>query len=260
MLGAIAGDVVGSIYEWDNVRSKKFEMFSSKSRFTDDSVLTIATMDAVLNGKAFDASYKEWFRKYPDAGFSGNFKKWAMSDELGPYNSFGNGSAMRISPVGYYYCTLEEVLFTAGESASVTHNHPEGIKGAKATAASIYLAKNGASKKEIKDYVEGTFGYNLSEGIDSIRKWYSYDVSCQGSVPEAIVSFLDSEDYEDAVRNAVSIGGDSDTIACITGGLAEAYYKEIPEHITEKVMGLLTEDMKEVMQKFYDEVYKRWMK
>lgn len=260
MLGAVAGDVIGSIYEWDNVWTKKFELFSSKSRFTDDSVLTIATMDAVMHGKSFGAAYKEWFRKYPEAGFSGNFKRWAMSDELGPYNSFGNGSAMRVSPVGYYYDNLEEVLARAGESAEVTHNHPEGVKGAKATAASIFLAKNGVSKKEIKEYVKSSFGYKLDEGIDSIRKWYSYDVSCQGSVPEAIVSFLDSENYEDAVRNAVSIGGDSDTLACITGGLAEAYYKEIPEYITERVMALLTEEMKEIMQKFYDEVYKRWTK
>ncbi|MBP1743099.1 MAG: ADP-ribosylation/Crystallin [Firmicutes bacterium] len=258
MLGAIAGDVIGSIYEWDNVKSKEFELFSSKSRFTDDSVLTIATMDSVLHGNTFEESYKKWFWKYPGAGFSGNFKKWAISNE--PYYGFSNGSAMRVSPVGYFCDSLEEVLRMAEDSSAVTHNHPEGIKGAKAVASAIYLAKNGATKKELKDYVEKTFGYELGESIDSIRKWYSFDVSCQGSVPQAIISFMDSDSYEDAVRNAISIGGDSDTIACITGGLAEAYYKEIPEYITERVMGILPDEMKEVLQRFYDEVYSRWMK
>ncbi|HSN58426.1 MAG TPA: ADP-ribosylglycohydrolase family protein, partial [Clostridiaceae bacterium] len=164
----------------------------------------------------------------------------------------GNGSAMRVSPVGCYYASMEEVLEKAGESASVTHNHPEGIKGAKATAAAVYLAKTGSSKREIKEYIETAFGYGLDASLDSIRPWYVNDVSCQGSVPQAIISFLESESYEDAVRNAISIGGDSDTIACITGGIAEAYYKEIPEYIVKRVNDLLPKDMKEILEKFYE--------
>lgn len=252
MLGAIAGDIIGSVYEMNNVKTKDFELFSSGSRPTDDSVLTVATMDSILSGKPFAESYKFWFRRYPDAGYGGNFRRWAMSEDMSPYSSFGNGSAMRVSPVGFYYASLEEVLEKAGESAAVTHNHPEGIKGAKATAAAIYLAKTGSSKKEIKEYIEAAFGYDLNASLDSIRPWYAFDVSCQGSVPQAIISFLESESYEDAVRNAISIGGDSDTIACIAGGIAEAYYKEIPEYITKRVRDLLPGDMKEILEKFYE--------
>jgi len=251
MLGAIAGDVIGSVYERNNVKTKEFKLFSSDSRLTDDSVLTIATMDSILSGKAFNESYKFWFRKYPHAGFGGDFRKWAMSDDMGPYNSFGNGSAMRVSPVGCYYDTLDEVLAKAEESAAVTHNHPEGINGAKATAAAVFLAKTGSSKQEIKKYIEASFGYDLKASLDSIRAWYTFDVSCQGSVPQAIISFLESESYEDAVRNAISIGGDSDTIACIAGGIAEAYYREIPEFIVKRVKELLPADMKEILERFY---------
>jgi len=251
MIGAIAGDVIGSVYERNNVKTKEFELFSADSRPTDDSVLTIATMDSILSGKAFNESYKFWFRKYPHAGFGGDFRKWAMSDDMGPYNSFGNGSAMRVSPVGCYYDTLDEVLAKAEESAAVTHNHPEGINGAKATAAAVFLAKTGSSKQEIKKYIEASFGYDLKASLDSIRAWYTFDVSCQGSVPQAIISFLESESYEDAVRNAISIGGDSDTIACIAGGIAEAYYREIPEFIVKRVKELLPADMKEILERFY---------
>lgn len=252
MIGAIAGDVIGSVYEMNNVKTKDFELFTSSSRPTDDSVLTIATMDSIMNGKPFAESYKLWFHRYPNAGYGGNFKRWAMSKDMSPYSSFGNGSAMRVSPIGCYYDSLEEVLEKAGESASVTHNHPEGIKGAKATAAAVYLAKTGSSKREIKEYIETAFGYGLDASLDSIRPWYVNDVSCQGSVPQAIMSFLESESYEDAVRNAISIGGDSDTIACITGGIAEAYYKEIPEYIVIRVKELLPKDMKEILEKFYE--------
>jgi ADP-ribosylglycohydrolase len=252
MLGAIAGDVIGSVYERKNVKTKEFELFSSDSRPTDDSVLTIATMDSILSGKPFNESYKSWFRKYPHAGFGGAFRNWAISEDMRPYNSFGNGSAMRVSPVGCYYDTLDEVLAIAEESAAVTHNHPEGIKGAKATAAAIYLAKTGSSKQEIKEYIVTSFGYDLKPSLDSIRAWYTFDVSCQGSVPQAIISFLESESYEDAIRNAISIGGDSDTIACIAGGIAEAYYKEIPEYIVKRVKELLPADMKETLERFYE--------
>jgi ADP-ribosylglycohydrolase len=253
MLGAIAGDVIGSVYERHNIKTKDFELFSPESRLTDDSVLTVATMDSIIKDKAFNESYKYWFRKYPHAGFGGSFINWAMSEDMKPYNSFANGSAMRVSPVGFYYNSLEEVLQKAKESAEVTHNHTEGIKGAKAVAAAIFLAKHGSGKEEIKEYIEKNFGYNLNDSIDSIRSWYKFDVSCQGSVPLAIISFLESESYEDAVRNAISIGGDSDTIACIAGGIAEAYYKGVPDFIAERVKELLPEEMKEILERFYAE-------
>lgn len=254
MLGAIAGDIIGSVYEWNNIKTKSFELFSPKSKFTDDSVLTVATMDSIINGKSFDESYKKWFRRYPDAGFGGGFKKWGMSEKMKPYNSYGNGSAMRVSPIGLYYNSLEEVLSKAEESAIVTHNHPEGIKGAKATAAAIFYATNGSGKEEIKNYIEESFGYNLNESIDSIRTWYSFDVSCQGSVPQAIRSFLESNSYEDTLRNAISIGGDSDTIACIAGGIAEAYYRKIPEYIVYEAKELLSKEMKEVLKIYYTKI------
>jgi len=252
MLGAIAGDIIGSVYERNNIKTKSFELFTSESKFTDDSVLTFATMDSIVNGKSFNHCYKQWFRSYPRAGFGESSKKWGMSDKTEPYNSYGNGSAMRVSPIGFYYNSLDEVLMRAEESAIVTHNNPEGIKGAKATAAAIFLASSGRGKVEIKNYIEETFGYNLSESIDSIRTWYRVDVSCKGSVPQAIISFLESDSYEDAIRNAISIGGDSDTIACITGGIAEAFYKKIPEYITQVAKELLTKEMKEILEIFYN--------
>jgi len=251
MLGAIAGDIIGSVYERNNIKTKSFELFTSKSKFTDDSVLTFATMDSIVNGKSFNQSYKQWFKSYPYAGFGESFKKWGMSEKTEPYNSYGNGSAMRVSPIGFYYNSLDEVLMRAEESAIVTHNHPEGIKGAKATAAAIFLASSGRGKVEMKNYIEETFGYNLSENIDSIRTWYRFDVSCKGSVPQGIKSFLESDSYEDAIRNAISIGGDSDTIACITGGIAEAFYKKIPEYITQAAKELLTKEMKKILEIFY---------
>lgn len=251
MLGAIAGDIIGSIYEFNNVKYKNCKLFTKESRFTDDSVLTVATMDSIINEKPFNENYKQWFRRHPDAGYGGSFIKWGFSDDFNPYNSWGNGSAMRVSPIGYYYNTLEEVLIKAKESALVTHNHPEGIKGAQAVASAVFLAKNNSSKEEIKHFIEDNFGYDLNESIDSIRAWYKFDVSCQGSVPQAIIAFLESSDYEDAIRNAISIGGDSDTIACITGGMAEAFYKEIPKFIIDEVYMRLPEEMIQVVKRFY---------
>ena len=254
MIGAIAGDIIGSVYERNNIKTKSFELFSPKSKFTDDSVLTFATMDSIVNGKSYNETYKQWFRSYPDAGFGGGFKKWGMSDRTKPYNSYGNGSAMRVSPIGFYYKSMDEVLMRAEESAVVTHNHPEGIKGAKSIAAAIFLARSGRGKEEIKKYIEESFEYDLSESIDSIRTWYKFDASCQGSVPQAIRCFLESGSYEDAIRNAISIGGDSDTIACITGGIAEAYFKKIPEYISKTAKTLLTKEMKEILEKFYTQI------
>lgn len=252
MIGAISGDIIGSVFERKNIKSKEFQLFSHYSRFTDDTVLTIATMDSILNGKSFTKSYKEWFRKYPDVGFGGRFHTWGTSEDIKPYNSWGNGSAMRVSPIGYVYNSIEEVMLKAEESAEVTHNHIEGIKGAQAVATSIYLAKTGNGKEKIKKFIEKRFNYDLDESLYSIRKWYAFDVSCEGSVPQAIRAFLESKDYEDAIRNAVSIGGDSDTIACMTGGIAEAYYKKVPQYIISEVYGMLPEEMVNIVKNFYE--------
>jgi len=251
VLGAIIGDIIGSAYEWNNVKYKEFDLFTNTTKFTDDTVMTIATIDAIINDIPFNKSYKKWFRKYPDEDYGSNFHYWGNSDSLEPYNSWGNGSAMRVSPVGFYYNTLEEVLLKSKESAEATHNHPEGIRGAQATAAAIYMAKNNKDKLEIKEFIENTFGYELNEKLDSIREWYDFDESCQGTVPQAIIAFLESNDFEDAIRNAISIGGDSDTLACITGGIAEAYYKEFPKNILIKANSILPLEMKTLVNKLY---------
>lgn len=251
MIGAICGDFIGSVFEHDNVKTKEFDLFSRRSRFTDDTVLTIATMDALLADLDFTRAYKRWYQHYPHAGYGGSFIEWAASDNMAPYNSWGNGSAMRVSPVALFYNTLEDVLNMAEASARVTHNHPEGIKGAQATAACIYLARVGKSKEEIKAFVEDKFGYKLRFTLNDIRPAYRFDVSCQGSVPEAIVAFLESTDYEDAIRNAISIGGDSDTIAAITGGIAEGYYKEIPYYIQDEALKDLPREFQIMIEDFY---------
>ncbi|GAB4269784.1 MAG: ADP-ribosylglycohydrolase family protein [Candidatus Rifleibacteriota bacterium] len=250
MIGAIAGDLIGSVYEHKNVKSKDFPLFSPESRFTDDSVLTLAIADCIMNGHPCQDNLLKYYHAYPNAGYGGRFHVWANSKNPKPYNSYGNGSAMRISPVGFAFNSLEEVLEKAREFSSVTHNHPEGIKGAQATASAIFLARNGKSKAEIKQFIESTFNYDLSRHIDEIRPDYSFDVTCQGSVPQAIRAFLDSTDYEDAVRCAISIGGDSDTIACIAGGIAQAFYGPIPRHIEEKVYEILNEELGNIARAF----------
>jgi ADP-ribosylglycohydrolase len=251
MLGAIAGDIIGSVFEWDNNRSKDFPLISRKSDFTDDTVMTIATAEVLLYQGDYARAYKKFGRLYPGRGYGGRFAVWLNSRDLSPYNSFGNGSAMRVSPVGFFFDSIEEVLEEAKKSAAATHNHPEGIKGAQATAAAIFLARIGKSKDEIRTYIEGEFQYDLSRRLDEIRPTYEFDETCQGSVPESIIAFLESESFEDAIRNAISIGGDSDTIACITGGVAEAYYGGVPEKIVKKVMGILDERMRGIIEKFY---------
>ncbi|MCX7999109.1 MAG: ADP-ribosylglycohydrolase family protein, partial [Leptospiraceae bacterium] len=191
---------------------------------------------------------------YRGRGYGGNFKKWLQNNSMQPYGSFGNGSGMRVSPVGFAFNDLDTVLDVAKQSAEVTHNHPEGIKGAQAIASSIFLARQGKTKQEIKDYISKTFGYNLNFTIDEIRPTYKFDVTCQGSVPQAIVAFLDSSDFENAIRLAISIGGDSDTIACMTGGIASAYYKSIPQEIVDFVMKQLPKEFIEIIHQF-DEKY-----
>lgn len=256
MIGSICGDIVGSVYEFNNLKSTEFDLFSMESAYTDDTVLTIATMDALMNDISYAESYKKWFRKYSDASFGQRFIKWGVSDSLEPYNSWGNGSAMRVSPVGLWYDNMEDTRAAARESAKATHNHPEGIKGAEATAAAVYLARMGESKESIKSYVNGQFGYNLNESVESIRGWYKYDISCQGTVPQAIICFLESTDFEDSIRKAISIGGDSDTIACITGGIAEAFYG-VPKDIKEQTLIRLYQDMKKIVEEFYNKINRK---
>lgn len=250
MYGAIIGDIVGSAYEWaEGMKSKDFPLFSDECSCTDDSVMTVAVASAIIeSGKdperfseILPAVMRRFGRKHPDAGYGGNFYYWLLSDTEGAYNSFGNGSAMRVSPCGLAADSLEETLELAERSASVTHNHPEGIRGALATAGSVYLAKSGAAKDEIRVFVENNY-YPLDFTLDEIRPDYTFDVSCQGSVPQSIKAFLESESYEDAVRTAVSLGGDTDTMAAIAGGIAWSYY-------CRQNGGKLTPDMESMKRK-----------
>lgn len=250
MLGAIAGDIIGSVYEKDNIKTTEFTLFGPDSRFTDDTVLTVAIADSILHDKDYEVALRDWALQFPFAGYGRRFKKWLVGIISGPYNSWGNGSAMRVSPIGYACNSLEAVLAEAKRSAAVTHNHPEGIKGAQAMAAAVFLARIGYSRNAIKAHIERTFRYDLSRRLDDIRPIYEFDVSCQGSVPEAMIAFLESENFEDAIRKAISIGGDSDTIASMTGAIAEAFYREIPEAIVRKVEHLLPEKMWTVVHTF----------
>ena len=256
IIGAIAGDIIGSVFEWHNIKSMDFDLFSPKSTFTDDSVLTLATMDALMNKKDYVQVYQEYGRRYYDKGYGPHFYSWIMSDNPEPYNSWGNGSAMRVSPVGWFCKNFDDVLSESRKSAEVTHDHPEGIKGAQATACAIYMARTGKTKSKIKEFISERFRYNLERRIDDIRPVYSFDVSCQGSVPEAIIAFLESTDFENAIRLAISIGGDSDTIACITGGIAEAFYKSIPEHIIDSVLRILPLPLQNIITEFSEECNK----
>ena len=250
IIGAIAGDIIGSYYEYAGIKTTNFTLFRPESTFTDDTVLTIAIADAILDKKDFKSSVLNYANEYPAEDYGGLFKGWMRSDNPQPYNSFGNGSGMRVSSIGFAYDTLDEVLKKAKESAEFTHNHPEGIKGAQAIASSIFLARTGASKEKIKEYVIKTFNYNLNFTLNEIRPTYRYDVTSQGSVPQSIVAFLESTDYESAIRLAISLGGDCDTIACMTGGIASAYYKDIPEEIIEFAIRLLPHHFIKIINAF----------
>lgn len=252
MYGAIIGDIIGSVYERNNIKTTEFELFQKNSVFTDDTVLTIAVADAILTHKSYMEALQEYGKKYPNAGYGGNFYRWIFSDNPQPYNSWGNGSAMRVSPIAYAFNSLEKVLEEAEKSAIVTHNHPEGIKGAQTVAAAIFMARTGKSKKEIKDYIQKNFNYDLDRSIDTIRPTYKFDVSCQGSVPEAIIAFLESTDFESAIRLSISLGGDSDTIAAICGSIAEAFYKEIPENIFVEAKKRLPNEFIKVIEGFQE--------
>ena len=274
MLGAIIGDTVGSAYEFQNTKDYNFTLFLGNSAYTDDSVMTMAVANWLLKDKKH--SYQEledimimFAEKYPCpmGGYGGGFYTWLFESEglynfddrygsapyksktgRHPYGSWGNGSAMRVSAVGWFFDTLEETERVAAISSAITHNHPEGIKGAQATAAAIWMARNGKDKEEIRDYIEKTYGYDLHKTYEYWHPIYHWESSCQGTVPQAIIAFLDSTDFEDAIRKAVSLGGDSDTLACITGGIAEAYYKEIPKYMAERTMRIFPQIFNDVLE------------
>ncbi len=262
MYGAILGDIIGSPFEFDRGdKTKDFKLFSRRSHFTDDSVMTLAVCEALLK-VGQDATVKEiedtvissmqsWGRRYPRAGYGGYFRRWLTARHPEPYNSFGNGSAMRVSAVGWLYDSLEKTRTVAKATANVTHNHPEGIKGAEATASAIFMARNGSSKEEIKKYIEKEFHYDLNRTLNEIRPDYHMDETCQKTVPEAIIAFLEATDFEDAIKNAVSLGGDTDTLGAITGSIAEAYYG-IPEWLMTECRKRINKDMRVVLDDFND--------
>jgi len=270
MLGAIFGDIVGSVYERNNVKTTNFQLITRYSRSTDDSVLTLAVAKALMETwkiwsdtsmdsskkdlvtfEALTANIQSMGRRYPNAGYGGTFRKWLCQNTPQPYGSWGNGSAMRVSPVGWLCNTPNDVLKLAALTASVTHNSTEGINGAQAIASCVFMARSGKDKTEIRQACIDLFGYDLSRTLDEIRPSYSFDVSCQGSVPEAIIAFYESEGYEDAIRKAVSLGGDSDTIACMTGAIAEAYYG-MNDHFKELALNRLDDYCRNIVLSFRD--------
>lgn len=250
MLGAIAGDVIGSVYEHAGLKSLEFPLFGPGSRFTDDTVLTVATAQAVLEGGDFAALYHYYGNRYPHAGYGGAFRQWLRSDSLEPYGSWGNGSAMRVSPLGLAAGSIDEAMRLAEASAAVTHDHPEGIRGAQAVALAVYLARTGDDQASIRREIESRIGYDLSRTLADIRPGYRFEVSCQNSVPEAMTAFLESRSAESAIRNAVSLGGDADTQAAIAGGIAEAYWGGLPDAIVRETRDRLPLEFIEVIDEF----------
>lgn len=262
MYGAILGDIIGSIYEFDynNIKTKDFPLFQKRSHFTDDTVMIIAIAEALFesdidkdyeyNADLFIKSMKKWGHFYPNEGYGHMFLNWLITIDSKPYNSWGNGSAMRVAPIGWIYDNLEDTRRMAKISAAVTHNHPEGIKGAESTASAIYLARNGYSKEEIKKHIEKEFNYDLNRTCNEIRPTYKHVESCQETAPEAIIAFLEGIDFEDCIRNAVSLGGDSDTLTAITGGIAEAFY-DIPEEIGNEGLKYLKKEFVPILERFY---------
>ncbi|MEE0492451.1 ADP-ribosylglycohydrolase family protein [Catenibacterium sp.] len=266
MYGAILGDIIGSPFEFDRGdKTKYFKLFSRRFHFTDDSVMTLAVCEALLK-VGQDATVKEiedavitsmqsWGRRYPHEGYGGYFRRWLTARHPEPYNSFGNGSAMRVSAAGWLYDSLEKTRVVAKATANVTHNHPEGIKGAEATASAIFMARNGSSKEEIKKYIENEFHYDLNRTLDEIRPSFHMDETCQKTVPEAIIAFLEARNFEDAIRNAVSLGGDTDTLGAITGSIAEAYFG-ISETLISECRNRINKDMRDIVDAFYSLVRK----
>lgn len=257
IIGTIAGDIIGSVYEFHPIKSKKFELFHENSEFTDDSIMTLAIADWLMEDKSSKEvlirKIKEYGNIYPDpyGGYGGMFRKWLQTDNPKPYGSWGNGSAMRVSPVPWASSSLEENQKLSKISSEVTHNHPEGIKGALATSDAIYLARTGKSKEEIRKHIENQYKYDLSRTVDEIRPEYKFEVSCQKSVPESIICFLDGKNYEDTVRNAISLGGDADTLGAIAGSIASAYY-EVPRKIQYKAINKLDNNLLNTLIQFED--------
>ena len=253
MLGAIVGDIVGSVYEFDNHRSKDFPLFTERSHFTDDSILTIATADTLMQHEwDFAAKYREYGKKYPSS-YGNRFQSWIDEVITGSYDSFGNGSAMRVSPVAWFEKHDHRVMELAKRSAEVTHNHPEGIKGAQATAMAILWARSGVPRNRIRRDIEERFGYDLSTSVDELRETYEYNETCQRTVPEAFRCFYEATDFEDAIRNAISIGGDSDTLAAITGGIAEAKWG-VPKEIRREGLGRADPALVDTYERFLSRV------
>ncbi len=251
MVGSIAGDIVGSVYEANPIKTKQFPLFHPLCRFTDDTVLTLAIAKALMEDRDYARCLRDLGRRYPRAGYGGTFSRWLLWEEPRPYGSWGNGSAMRVSPVGLALETQEEVLREASRSASVTHDHPEGVKGAQATALAIWLARKFHDRELIRREISSRFGYDLSRTLEGIRPGYSFEISCQRTVPEALICFLESDSWEGAVRNAVSLGGDSDTLACIAGGVAEAFHGPLPGEVIGQVKRRLPPELWDILADFY---------
>jgi ADP-ribosylglycohydrolase len=261
MYGSIIGDICGSIYEWNSYKTdspEKINLINQKCYYSDDTILSVAIADALLSDKNYKNALLKWARKYPNSGYGIRFREWFKKTKQRPYNSWGNGSAMRVGPIGWYFDTLEETVYEAKKSAELTHNHKEGIKGAQAAAAAVFLARNNKSKIEIKEHIEKVYRYNLSENIIKLRQRYMYESSCKGTVPPAIMAFLASNDFEHAIQIAISLGGDSDTLACITGSISEAFYKNIPALIIDFVNLKIQDDMKAIITEYYEKVLKKY--
>lgn len=250
MLGAIVGDIIGSCHEWTATRTKVFPLFAPGSHFTDDTVLTVAVAEWLLTGGDLTGLFHDYFEAWPDRRYGGRFLHWALERRTEPYQSFGNGSAMRVSPVGFAFETLDEVLDWARRSAEVTHDHPEGIRGAQATAAAVFLARRRGDRDAIRSDIESRFGYDLSTPLDAIRPTYGFDETCPGTVPQALRAFLEATDYEDALRNAISLGGDADTLAAIAGGVAGAYFG-VPSDLATPARALLDPRLAAVVDRFH---------
>lgn len=260
LIGAVIGDIAGSIYEFNPHKSKDINLQNKDMEYTDDTIMTIAVADWILNDKKLTKKglvtrMQQWGRKYPNpmGAYGGMFSQWLLSNNPKPYNSWGNGAAMRVAAVGFAFSSLEETLKVAKKSAEVTHNHPEGIKGAQATAAAIFMARTGYTKDEIRRYISENYGYDMNRTCDDIRPTYSFDGSCQGTVPESIIAFLDSKDYEDAIRLCISLGGDADTMGAITGAIAGAYYHQMPYDLYEFAINKLPDDIKGIIKLFDSE-------
>lgn len=252
MLGAIAGDVIGSVHEWAGTKTKTFPLFAPESVFTDETVLTVAVAEHLLEDNDCTGAFHTWFGRYPGAGFGGSFVHWAFRRQREPYHSFGNGAAMRVAPIAYAFDTLEDVLLHARRNASITHDHEEGIAGAEVVAASVFLARTGHTKADIHDLAAGRFRYPLRRGLAEIRASHEFDSSCAGSIPPALTAFLESRNFEDAVRNAVSIGGDADTMASIAGAIAEAFYGGVPDGIATETLSRLDDRLRAVITRFVE--------